>query len=382
MRMKPFAIYFPQFYSTPTNDEAWGKGFTDWILVANANLRDMWARRAPRRGFYNGASPDVHRAQIAEMQAFGLGGFGVYHYWFYSHQELNAFESTLLAERPGMPWFIIWATEGWSKRWLGDPAALVRLSEEPTADEIEEHAEYLVRCFANPDYFRIDGRPLFIIYNLGHFARPELTIARYRQALQDRGFDICIGHFVKNPSDVQYSKLVDVNYLFEPRLFFGMNRAGRGVWAKRAHDAIRRVLGESLGSRLMLLLDRIQQRGTLYDAKEFLSYLVSDERRAITRSIDGPVQEVLSPGWNNTPRYSERFTALASIDATVFGDLVHEAGQRCTSLPPLLNAWNEWSEGAAIEPCAYLGSRYLDAMNLQDDPRVSAPRDVEPAPEI
>jgi hypothetical protein len=372
--MKPFAIYFPQFYSTPTNDEAWGHGFTDWVLVANANLRDSWVRRAPRRGFYNGASRDVHRAQIDEMRSFGLGGFAVYHYWFYSHQELSAFESTLLAERPRMPWFIIWATEGWSKRWLGDPTALVRLSDDPTADEIDEHAGYLARCFANPDYFRIDGKPLFIVYNLGHFIRPDLTIARYRQALLSRGFDIVVGQFIKNPSDVQYSNLVDVNYLFEPRLFFGMKRAARGARAKRAHDVIRRVLGESLASRLMLLLDRIQQRGTSYHAKQFLSYLDSREREAIIRSIDGPVQEALSPGWNNTPRYSERFTALDSIDAAAFGRLVHEAGERCTSLPPLINAWNEWSEGAAIEPCAYFGSRYLDAMNLQDDPAVLEPR--------
>ena len=38
------------------------------------------------------------------------------------------------------------------------------------------------------------------------------------------------------------------------------------------------------------------------------------------------------------------------------------AAARVITLPPLINAWNEWSEGAAIEPCAYLGTRYLDAL--------------------
>jgi hypothetical protein len=31
-------------------------------------------------------------------------------------------------------------------------------------------------------------------------------------------------------------------------------------------------------------------------------------------------------------------------------------------LPILVNAWNEWTETAAIEPCAYLGTRYADAI--------------------
>lgn len=121
--MRPFAIYFPQFYPIATNDDSWGNGFTDWVLVANANMRNLWSRRAPARGFYDGASRQVHIEQMEEARQACLGGFGVYHYWFFTHQELAAFERTRLQD-PGQmrfPWFLIWATEGWSRRWLGDP---------------------------------------------------------------------------------------------------------------------------------------------------------------------------------------------------------------------------------------------------------------------
>ena len=45
--MKTFAIYFPQFYSIPVNEKAWGAYFTDWTLVANANLHQLWDTLVP-----------------------------------------------------------------------------------------------------------------------------------------------------------------------------------------------------------------------------------------------------------------------------------------------------------------------------------------------
>ena len=75
MQMKPFAVYFPQFYPTATNDMAWGAGFTDWALVANANMRKHWPRRAPAAGFYDGSSTTVHAHQMAEAKAAEKSGF-------------------------------------------------------------------------------------------------------------------------------------------------------------------------------------------------------------------------------------------------------------------------------------------------------------------
>jgi hypothetical protein len=363
--MKPFAIYFPQFYPTPTNNQAWGHGFTDWALLANANLRNQWIRRAPLRGFYDGSSSEIHQAQIDDMKRFDLGGFALYHYWFFTHQELGAFEATILKRPPGLPWFLIWASEGWSKRWLGDSTSIVHLSPSPTDAEIGKHCDYLVTCFESPDYLQLDGRPLFIFYNLSHFQNADDVLTRYREAIKQRGYDVCLGHFVKNPFEVRYSDLVDVTYLFEPRLFFGIQRAGRGNASKYIHDGLKSIFGQAVVSRLALLMDQFQQRGISYKAQLFLSYLRSENRAAVVRKIEGPVQDVLSPGWNNKPRYSDRFTSMESVDAQVFAEILREASDRCALLPPLVNAWNEWSEGAAIEPCAYYGTRYLDAISLE-----------------
>lgn len=363
--MKPFAIYFPQFYPTKINDDAWGAGFTDWTLVANANLRDAWPRRAPASGFYDGSSPLVHARQIAEALDAGIGGFGVYHYWFYTHQELKAFEETLLggyASAQSLPWFLIWASEGWSKRWLAKPDTLIHLTTAPERRDIEQHCDHLALCFSHPSYVRWRGKPLFAWYHLGHFDEPESVVVQYREALRRRGFEIAVAHFVKNPFDFAYSAFTDASYLFEPRLFFGHQSAMRGRKAKAVLNVLRKILGPSGTESILLTMDRLQKSGRTYPATRFLSYMSSLEREAIRAATKKPSQEVISPGWNNTPRYGDRFTALQTLEPSSFGSLVHKA-MRTNDLPPLLNAWNEWSEGAAIEPCAYLGRRYLDAVD-------------------
>jgi hypothetical protein len=358
--MKPYSIYFPQFYPIPTNDKAWGVGFTDWTLVANANLRERWSRRAPLRGFYDGADSLVHSAQMEEMVASGLGGMAVYHYWFYTHQELSAFEQTLLngGDRNDLPWFLIWASEDWSRRWLGDSSRILTLNNEPSRADIELHCHYLLACFERPSYFRWCDRPLFVWYNLDHFKFPEKVIKQYRECFQALGVEVAMGSFLKKPFENKYSTLTDVTYLFEPRLFFHQQRLVRSV-AKPILDVSKRLFGENVVRRLLISTERVR-KGRIFSAQEFLDYWRSQERLELISSLPGSIQEVLSPGWNNTPRYGEYFTALEDIRPEYFSELINTAKLKNPSLPPLINAWNEWSEGAAIEPCAYFGRRYLD----------------------
>lgn len=359
--MNPFAIYFPQYYPISINDEIWGKGFTDWTLVANANLRNWWGRRAPRDGYYDGASRAVHARQIIEAKAAGLGGFAVYHYWFYSSRQLGAFEETLVAGEEEFPWFLIWASESWSKRWFGDPQIIVELDRSPTVEMINRHADYLCGCFSNPRYFRWQDKPLFVFYNLGHFSNPALVVERYRRAFLDRGFEVMLAQFIKNPADVGLAPLTDIVYLFEPRLFFSVGRLSRTSLARHVGEYVRSFLGDVALNRVFTVLERFRRNQATHSASDFVKYHQSEDRKTILSTISVPVQDVLSPGWNNTPRYGERYTALAPIAPRDFAELLRAAS--VPSLPPpLINAWNEWSEGAAIEPCAYLGSAYLDAI--------------------
>ena len=172
---------------------------------------------------------------------------------------------------------------------------------------------------------------------------------------------MAMAHFVKNPFELSYSAFTDASYLFEPRLFFGSQKSTRGGGAKTALNALKKIVGKTGAEAFLVTMDKLQKSGRTHSAEDFLDYLASRERAEWLSATKQPRQEVLSPGWNNTPRYAERFTALEPLEPTMFGNLVDNALGN-SELPPLINAWYEWTEGAAIEPCVYLGRSYLDAV--------------------
>jgi lipopolysaccharide biosynthesis protein len=89
----------------------------------------------------------------------------------------------------------------------------------------------------------------------------------------------------------------------------------------------------------------------------------------------------VNPGWDNEPRRSGRGRVLLHASPRGYGDwLQHTIHQRLAAVPEaqklvFINAWNEWAEGAVLEPDARLGHAWLDATRraLSADPR---PRDV------
>jgi hypothetical protein len=143
-------------------------------------------------------------------------------------------------------------------------------------------------------------------------------------------------------------------------LYFGTRRLARGRTAGSALKSMRRLFGGAAVDRLMVVADKFQQRGNVYSSEEFINYMDSTARQRFIDSVGGLVQNVVSPGWNNAPRYGSSFTCLEPLSPMEFARLVLTS--ETSILPVLINAWNEWSEGAAVEPCVYLSSRYLDAL--------------------
>ena len=364
--MKKYAIFFPQFHQTKVNNNAWGYGFTDWALVATANAFDYWKRRAPTCGFYDLANEKVIQERIEAASEAGLDGFGIYHYYFDDGHELETVEYYLShATLPNMfGYFFIWANESWSKRWAGKDTELLKtVSTTPSREDIRKHVNYLAPFMQSENYTKINGKPIFVIYRPEFFKNPVESITLYREEFQNAGIDLLIGFFLKNPLDIKYSKSFDFCYLFEPRLFFYFNAAKKRWVLDSILKKIIHLISYSKVEYISKIISRIlNKKSKSYSFSSFLRYFKSEERNELISKLDLPIQNILTCGWNNSPRYRDQYIEVQTPNTEEFSSMITMAlntSANTNNLPLLCNAWNEWSEGAAIEPCSYLGDTLL-----------------------
>ena len=74
-KIRPIAIFLPQFYPTAENDEWWGMGFTEWTNVTKARPRFLghYQPHLPADlGFY-----DLRLAEVKELQAKMAREYGI-----------------------------------------------------------------------------------------------------------------------------------------------------------------------------------------------------------------------------------------------------------------------------------------------------------------
>ena len=69
----------------------------------------------------------------------------------------------------------------------------------------------------------------------------------------------------------------------------------------------------------------------------------------------------ICPGWDNTPRKAEKGMFLKNATPELFGKKLREISEsRNRDDFIFINAWNEWSEGAYLEPDEINGYKYLE----------------------
>lgn len=362
--MKRFAIYFPQFHKTKSNDSIWGFGFNDWHLVSYANAFSSWDKRAPKKGFYDLSDKETIRKQFSEANSYGLDGFGIYHYYFKDGPELNTIENYLknnsLNENFNL--FLIWANENWSTRWSGKIKMTKEVFSDPTDIEIEKHVDVLTPIFRLKNYQKFRGKNIFVVYRPENFIRLEKTLEKYKKAFQKNGLDVSFGYFIKNKDDQIFQQYFDFCYIFEPRLyqnFYGLRSSK--LMNKFKNNLVKIIKYENSEKIFKTFNNFFALRKPNSSYKNYLKYFLSQSRNDFAKEFEIPFQEVLSIGWDNTPRYRNKgIKILETPSKNQIRNIMREViNNNSSDLPLLCNAWNEWSEGAAIEPCNYFGDYIL-----------------------
>jgi lipopolysaccharide biosynthesis protein len=140
-KIRPIAIYLPQFHPIPENNEWWGKGFTEWtnVVKAKPKFSGHYQPHLPADlGFYDLRLPEVREAQANLARQYGVYGFCYYHYWFNGRRVLERpFQEVFESGKPDFPFMLCWANENWTRRWDGGDERVLLKQEYHEADDVK-----------------------------------------------------------------------------------------------------------------------------------------------------------------------------------------------------------------------------------------------------
>jgi GT2 family glycosyltransferase/glycosyltransferase involved in cell wall biosynthesis len=340
--VRAIAMYLPQFHRVPENDRWWGEGFTEWHNVRRS--RPMFSGHDqphvphPDVGYYDLDDESVLERQADMARRHGIHGFCFYHYWFDGRRILEKpVERLLRSGRPDFPFCLCWANENWTRTWDGlDREVLLEQRHSPEADE--RFIRELLPALRDPRYIRVDGKPLLAVYRPGLLATPAATAARWRAICEREGLPgIHLAAFQSFDREDPRAYGFDSAVEFPPLQIPTVNLADTGM------------PGLAAGFRGGLL----------------------DYRAAIGHSLARPTPAYtlfrgVMPGWDNTPRRMERGTVWVHSSPELYGRWLRGTIDRTQREQPperqlvFINAWNEWAEGAHLEPDVRHGYRVLE----------------------
>jgi lipopolysaccharide biosynthesis protein len=333
------AFYLPQFHPIPQNDAWWGEGFTEWSNVARA-LPQFEGHAQPRLpgalGFYDLRLPEVMRQQMQLAREYGIGAFCSYFYWFGGERLLEQPLQQWLADPSlDLPLCLCWANENWSRRWDGR-ADDVLIGQRHSAEDDLAFIAYVARYLRDPRYLRVQGKPLLLVYRPGLLPDPAATASRWRHWCREQGIgEIQLAY-------VQSFDRVDPRTIgFDAAVEFPPNNTAQAPITAR-----QRLLNPDY-------------RGDVYDWRELARQSMAQPQPQYLRYPG------VNPGWDNEPRRAGGGRVFAHASPRGYRDWLRHAISVATHNQPeplvFINAWNEWAEGAVLEPDTRLGHAWLQA---------------------
>ena len=345
--IKPIAFYLPQFHPFPENDKWWGKGFTEWRNVAKAQPRfkGHYQPHAPGDlGFYDLRVPETREAQADLAKQYGIYGFCYYHYWFGGKKLMERpINEVLKSKKPDFPFCVCWANENWTRRWDGREEDVLIGQNHSDEDDIA-FIKDLIPAFKDDRYIRVKNKPMLLIWRPLLLPDAKRTSEIWRQEVRKHGIDdlyivaVESWHANINPEKFGY----DACTQFAPQTIFHYDN---NIDVFGVHDVIIANYAQTMD-----FLVNLKQPDYTYFRGVFNS-------------------------WDNTARREKDgfvFYGSSPIQYAYFLNKQIKLTQKYNKPEEqfiFINAWNEWAEGAHLEPDLKYGHTYLQATYdaLNDD---------------
>jgi lipopolysaccharide biosynthesis protein len=238
---------------------------------------------------------------------------------------------------PEFPFCLCWANENWTRRWDGADQDVLIAQNPSRADDLLLIRD-LVPFFRDRRYIRVDGKPLFIVYRVGALPDVRASAEIWRDYCRREGIGeiyLCAAktYDTDDPARYAFDALVE----FPPH----------GLRTPSLRDTLE--------------VTNAQFSGTVIDYRQFVADCLRAPLPAYAQ------HRTVMPGWDNTPRQPNRGLIFINSSPEVYELWLREVvAQTVRSRPPgerlvFINAWNDWAEGAYLEPDRRYGHQYLEA---------------------
>ena len=359
---KIIAFYLPQFHAIPENDEWWGKGFTEWTNVRNSkpNYRGHYQPEVPlEKNYYSLLDEKTQIWQSELALNYNVDGFCYYHYWFDGRLLLEKpMENMLTNEEIKIPFCICWANESWSRTWTGnEKEVLIKQNYDSDNKSIEAHFNYLLKFFKDERYIKKNNKPVFIIYKPYLIENLSCFIEIWNRLARENGFDgIWWGHQSSLSFNYDVSSF-DFGIEFEP--FYTRQFEAE---KEKEQSRFRKYI---LNPKRLIKKLREKIRGGWTESYDYFIN-ASSQRSTNNHSYLGAF-----PSWDNTPRRGKKSYMVKGSTPEKFEKYLRTVFEKNRNKENndyiFINAWNEWAEGAHLEPAEKYGLKYLEVIKKVTD---------------
>lgn len=340
--VKLIAFYLPQYHPIPENDKWWGKGFTDWTNVSKAvpQFVGHYQPQLPDElGFYDLRLIEIQKRQIELARQYGIYGFCFHYYWFNGKKLLEKPLNQFLNNKElNFPFCICWANENWTRRWDGMENDILIAQVHSPENDIA-FIKDLEPFFRDPRYIRINDKPILIVYRVPLLPNARATAERWRMYCREQGvgdiFLIAAQTFgFKDPRTYGFDAAVE----FPPHTMPGCS---------------------CISDKIDVINPKFS--GKIWDYNGFV------KSKRYLGKVPYKLFKAIVPGWDNTARRPNSASIFHGSNPINYREWLWNIVEWTTEVHPaeervvFINAWNEWAEGAHLEPDRKYGYGYLQA---------------------
>jgi hypothetical protein len=362
------AYYFPNYHTgDPRNDKNMGEGWSEWELVKTAQPRfpNHQQPKVPEWGYLDEKDPEVMAKKIEAAVEHGIDCFIFDWYMYEDGPFLNRCidEGFLKAKNTETIKFaLMWANHDWVNIHPYTRGAEQKLlyPGKVSQERFEEIGDFVIKeYFTKSNYWKIDGKPYFSIYDITKFVEGFGSIEATKAAME-RMSQKAINAGLKG---IHWNLVAWGNPIlpFEnapsntPELIkmLGFNSATSYVWIHHTQLPDTQTDYNWVRDRY---IEHWEKAKTEYGVPYFPNVTMgwdSSPRCDLKSEWANVGYPFMNTIGNNTP---ENFkTALQMTKEKLLSE---------PNGPGILNinCWNEWTEGSYLEPDTINGMKYLEAV--------------------